>query len=102
VSRCALFVPVTSKHTLTLDRRYFRTEWALAVDEATRAAPGEAFIVPVVIDETSPEARLLPEPFRQLQWQRVSPDAPDEAFVARVRTLYRKFQKRQQEGLRLA
>jgi hypothetical protein len=89
----SLFLPVISRHTLTIERRYFRAEWTEALDEARKAAPTECFILPVVIDDTSPQAEALPAKFRELQWQSVPAGKPDEKFVELVRGLYRKHQK---------
>jgi hypothetical protein len=93
ISRSSLFVPVISQHTLTIERRYFRTEWTQALDEARKAAPNDRFIVPVVIDDTAPDVDALPEKFRELEWQRVPGGRPDPQFVALVRGLFRKHQK---------
>jgi hypothetical protein len=90
---CALFVPIISQHTLVPGRRYFRAEWALAIEEARKAASSESFILPVAIDGTSHDAPQLPEQFAAWQWERVDPVTPSDAFVSRVRNLYRQYQK---------
>jgi hypothetical protein len=93
ISRSSLFVPVISQHTLTIERRYFRTEWNEAIDEARKAAPNDVFILPVVIDDTAPTVDALPEQFRALEWTRLPGGRPDPRFVALVRGLFRKHQK---------
>ncbi|MBM3739698.1 MAG: toll/interleukin-1 receptor domain-containing protein [Acidobacteria bacterium] len=91
----SLFVPVISRHSLTNERRYFRMEWNLALEEAQRAsfADEDSFLLPVVLDETSAGETAIPEKFRAHQWQPLPDGQPTPAFVTRVQQLYRKYQK---------
>jgi len=52
IKACALFIPVISHTTQSRDEAYFRLEWKLADDRSHLMAPGKAFIVPVIIDDT--------------------------------------------------
>jgi len=73
ISRCSLFVPVISRETLTPDRRFFRKEWNLALEEAMMASfsPDEAFLLPVVIDDTPIDHPELPARFGAAQWTKL-------------------------------
>ena len=55
IRECALFVPIISATTNGRNEGYFRLEWKLAVDRSHLMADDQAFIVPVIIDDT-PEA----------------------------------------------
>src|SRR5450432_3337589 len=70
IKNCALFLPVIS-HT-THDRRegYFRLEWKLAIDRSHLISADQAFLLPVVIDDTPKNDERIPDRFRELQWTR--------------------------------
>jgi hypothetical protein len=94
IRHCSLFVPVISRQTLTPDRRFFRVEWNLALDEAQMASfsSDEAFLLPVVIDDTTIDEPALPAKFRAIQWVNLPGGEPTADFVDRVKQLYRKRQ----------
>ena len=89
----SLFIPVISKNTLTPQRRFFRLEWKQALEERMKAAETQTFIMPVVIDETPPNAEALPPGFRQPNWVKLPDGQADEKFVGQVKELYRRYQK---------
>ena len=93
IVQSSLFVPLISCHTVTGSRRFFRLEWTQALDEARKAAPSEAFIVPVAIDDTSEKEEVLPERFRKLHWHRLPGGDPTPEFVDLVRGLFRRHKK---------
>jgi hypothetical protein len=95
IRQSSLFVPVISQTTLVRDRRFFRLEWNLAVDEAMMASflDEEAFLLPVVIDNTTIEDADVPSKFRAIQWQSLPGGETTPEFVSRVLQLYRKYQK---------
>ena len=95
VRQCSLFVPVISRRTLVPGRRFFRVEWNLAVDEAQMASfsDEEAFLLPVVIDDTEAAEADVPDVFRTVQWHALPDGQPTVEFVARVQQLYRRYQK---------
>ena len=68
---CALFVPLISAHTDARTEGYFRLEWRLAVDRSQLIADDAAFLLPVVIDETSDAAARVPDKFQTVQWTRL-------------------------------
>ena len=93
IPQSSLFVPVISHHTLTSRRRFFVMEWNLALMEAQKVPVSEIFLLPVVIDDTKPDAKEIPEQFRAVQWQALQGGRPTSEFVGRVLQLYRKYQK---------
>ena len=97
IQRCSLFVPVISQRTLTPDRRYFRVEWNLALAEAQKASfsDEEAFLFPVVIDDTNHTDPSFPAKFQSIQWTSLPGGEPTTSFVGRVQQLFRKYQKSQ-------
>lgn len=97
IQSCSLFVPVISTRTLTTDRRYFRVEWNLALAEAQKVSFShqEAFLFPVVIDDTKQNDPSLPEKFQSIQWTPLPNGEPTPNFITRVQQLFRKYQKSQ-------
>ena len=95
IHQCSLFLPVISQQTLTPERRFFRVEWNLALDEAEKASfsDDEAFLLPVVIDDTKIDDPAIPAKFRATQWKSLPGGQPTPDFVSRVQQLYRKYQK---------
>jgi TolB-like protein/Flp pilus assembly protein TadD len=87
IRTCALFVPIISKHTHERAEGYFRLEWKLAVDRSHLITSHKAFLLPVVIDETSEEEEHVPDKFREVQWTRLPGGVTPAAFVERVRRL---------------
>jgi hypothetical protein len=96
LERCSLFLPVISRQTLSEEnrRRYFWREWNDADDFARGMAPGEAYIVPVVIDDTRIDHAPLPDSFKRAQGTslpdgKVTPDAA-QLLVQLVRDFHRR------------
>jgi hypothetical protein len=94
IHQCSLFVPVISRQTLTPDRRFFRMEWNLALEEARMASfsSEEVFLLPVVIDDTRIDNPALPGKFRTIQWTSLPAGDPTAEFVQMVKDLYRNHQ----------
>jgi TolB-like protein/Flp pilus assembly protein TadD len=84
---CALFVPMISCHSQARLEGYFRREWKLAVDRTHDMADEKAFLVPVVIDDTSERYASVPDRFREVQWSRLPRGEASPAFVERVQRL---------------
>jgi TolB-like protein/tetratricopeptide (TPR) repeat protein len=87
IKNCALFVPVISNHTHERAEGYFRLEWKLAVDRSHLITSHKAFLLPVVIDETTEQEEHVPDKFREVQWTRLPGGDTPAAFVERVRRL---------------
>jgi len=84
---CALFVPVISASTNARSEGYFRLEWKLAVDRFAPDGRRQAFLLPVVIDDTVEATARVPDRFRELQWSRpFGPETP-AAFAGRASRL---------------
>jgi len=96
IERCSLFLPMISRQALSEEnrRRYFWREWMEADDLARGMAPDEAFIIPVVIDDTRIDGAPLPDSFKRAQGKSL-PDANVTADVAeRLVELVREFHRR--------
>jgi TolB-like protein len=87
IKTCALFLPVISRNTHDRVEGYFRLEWKLAVDRSHLIAADQAFLLPVVIDDTRDDDERVPERFREVQWTRLPGGVRPVAFVERVRRL---------------
>ena len=87
IRECALFLPVVSAHTEERSEGYFRREWLLAVERTRDMAAGKAFIMPVVVDNTSESGTEVPEEFMRYQWTRLANGEPTPEFVAQVKRL---------------
>jgi len=96
IERCALFLPVMSRRSLSEEnrRRYFWREWNAADDFARGMAPDEAYILPVVIDDTRIDRAVLHDSFKRAQGRslpdgQVTSDAA-ELLVQLVRDFHRR------------
>jgi TolB-like protein len=87
IKSCALFVPVISHTTHDRVEGYFRLEWKLGVDRSHLISADQAFLLPVVIDDTRDDDERVPERFREVQWTRLPGGVTPAAFVERVRRL---------------
>ena len=87
IRECRLFVPVISAHADARREGYFRREWKLAVDRTYDMSERVAFLVPVVIDDTSESRADVPDRFREVQWTRLLGGETPPAFVERLRRL---------------
>jgi TolB-like protein/cytochrome c-type biogenesis protein CcmH/NrfG len=84
---CALFVPIISAHSQGRLEGYFRREWKLAADRTHDMAEEKAFLMPVVIDDTSERLASVPDKFHDVQWTHLPAGETSAAFVERVRRL---------------
>ena len=69
VRNCGYFIPVISAHTEAETESFFRREWRLAADRATGMDERRAFILPVVVDDTTAPISV-PDVFlaKQISW----------------------------------
>jgi hypothetical protein len=97
LERCSLFLPVISHQTLSEEnrRRYFWREWNDADDFARGMAPGEAYIVPVVIDDTRIDHAPLPDSFKKAQGKSLPDGKVTPDVAALLVELVRDFHRRQ-------
>ncbi len=87
IKACALFMPLVSANSQARAEGYFRLEWKLAVDRSHLMSADKAFLMPVVIDETTESASRVPDRFRDVQWTHLPAGTPSPAFIARVQAL---------------
>jgi TolB-like protein len=87
IRECALFLPLVSSQTQQRAEGYFRREWWLAVDRTRDMAQGIAFIVPLVIDDTSEAHAAVPEEFLRVQSVRLPGALPTPEFVTQIKHL---------------
>ena len=87
IRECALFMPIISATTQAREEGYFRLEWKLAVDRTHLLTSKAAFLLPVVIDNTSDRDADVPDEFRSVQWTRLPEGGTRQAFVENVRGL---------------
>jgi TolB-like protein len=87
IKTCALFLPVISHTTHDRVEGYFRLEWKLAVDRSHLIVADQAFLLPVVIDDTRDDDERVPERFREVQWTRLPGGVTPAGFVERIRRL---------------
>jgi TIR domain-containing protein/SIR2-like protein len=97
IEGCSLFLPVISRQAVSEEnrRRYFWREWNAADDFARGMAPGEAFIIPVVIDDTRIDRVALPDSFQRAQAKRLPDGKVTPEMAASLTELVREFHRRQ-------
>jgi hypothetical protein len=80
IEKSSFFIPVLSQSVETLDKRFFRLEWDKAL-EVARQLPGNfPFILPVVIDQLSPDSPFIPDGFKERHWQNFTGGEASEGF----------------------
>jgi hypothetical protein len=87
IKACAVFMPVISSNSQARSEGYFRLEWKLAVDRSYLMAHDKAFLLPVVIDDTSDRDARVPDRFREVQWTPLPDRVTPSALVERVSRL---------------
>ncbi len=96
IKGCALFLPVISRQALSEENRrsYFWEEWNAAADFTRAMAPGEVFLVPVVIDDARIDHASLPDSFKRAQAKTLRDGnvTPDDAGL--LQELVRNFHRR--------
>ena len=84
IRNASFFLPLLSKTTAqTVEPRYFRREWTLATEEATKRSPKLPFIHPVAIDDVAP-CDAFPESFNRLHWIAAPDGNMQDADVDRI------------------
>lgn len=96
IEHCSLFLPIISRQALSDEnrRRYFWREWNYADDYARGIAPDEAFIVPIVIDDTRIDRAPLPDAFTKAQGERVPNGQLAPRVTEKLIELVREFHRR--------
>lgn len=84
ISKAKRFMPIISKTTMILARRYYRKEWTLAIKEDDYRY-GMPYFAPVVIDDSDINSEQIPKPFREAH--SIKTDAED--FETQLKKLIR-------------
>lgn len=87
IKECALFVPIISASTEARGEGYFRLEWRLAVERSNQMADDQAYLMPVVIDDTLEVSARVPDRFRERQWTCLRGGETTQEFVEQVRRM---------------
>jgi hypothetical protein len=87
IRECDYFMPVISAQTEARHEGYFRREWRLAVERTLDMADDHAFLLPVVIDDTSQSGARVPEKFLSIQWVRAPGGQPNPALESLCKRL---------------
>jgi TolB-like protein len=87
IRECDYFMPLISAQTEARHEGYFRREWRLAVERTLDMADDHAFLLPVVLDDTSQTGARVPEKFLSIQWVRVPGGQLNAALQALCRRL---------------
>ena len=93
IENCSYFVPLVSRHTARIEKRFFQREWHKAIDEAKEWPEGYPFIQPIVVDDVEITAPGIPEAFRHYHARRLS-DLPTFIEDARKRIRERRAMRR--------
>ncbi|HEX4648818.1 MAG TPA: toll/interleukin-1 receptor domain-containing protein, partial [Steroidobacteraceae bacterium] len=87
IRECNFFMPLISAQTDARPEGYFRREWRLAVERTHDMADDHAFLLPIVVDETTQARARVPERFLTVQWTRVPGGQATAALEALCRRL---------------
>lgn len=94
IHECAFFLPIISKSTLNLERRFFRLEWNVAIAESRKWPDSYPFIQPIIVDQSSIESSEIPHEMRRRHCPRcLNGELEPDFFKNLLRTL-RRYQKR--------
>jgi hypothetical protein len=63
IENCSYFVPLISRHTSTMEKRFFQREWNKAIDEAAAYPREYPFIQPLLVDDTPLDSPGIPRQF---------------------------------------
>ena len=96
IESSALFLPVISRQSLKPEnrRRYFWREWNQADEIARGLAPGEQFIVPIVIDDTRLDRVSLPDTFVRRQGRTVPQGTITSEVAQQLTAIVREYYRR--------
>jgi hypothetical protein len=97
IESCSVFLPVISRQALSEENRrsYFWNEWNYADDLRRGMAPEEAYIVPLVIDDTRIDRVSLPDSFAGAQGMRVPKGTITAEVAEALKQLVRGYHRRQ-------
>lgn len=84
IFKCFAFVPLVSKHSVSGDPQpwFYRFEWRRAIEAADFRSDASRFILPLLVDDTSPKDEAIPAAFRALH---IAPLAKLDEVVAGIK-----------------
>ena len=82
---CAVCIPVISASVRSSGFRYVRAEWREALRLRAGRAADQAFVMPLVVDDTRPDDPAVDPELRALHWRRLDSDDDMQRFIAEVR-----------------
>lgn len=88
IQRTKRFVPIISRNTLRNERRFFRKEWSIAIDENDYRLKMD-YILPVRIDDCDLTSDLIPELFRERHFMNYNSPSFEDDVKSIVRTIRR-------------
>jgi hypothetical protein len=93
IEECSYFVPLISRHTARMDKRFFQREWKKAIEESAAWPEGYPFIQPLLVDDVELTAPGIPHTFQKYHARRLEDLA---AFIddAKKRIRERRFARR--------
>ena len=83
IGTCVLFAPMISANTQARREGYFRLEWKLAAQRTHMMSERVAFLLPIVIDDTTDAEADVPPEFKAVQWTRLPGGVTTEINSAR-------------------
>ncbi|SPF52569.1 putative TIR protein [Candidatus Sulfopaludibacter sp. SbA4] len=93
IEDCSYFVPLISRNTATMEKRFFRREWSKAIDEAEAYPPEYPFIQPILLDDTPLDSPGIPRQFRERHVRKLEA-LPELIEDAKKRIRERRLQRR--------
>ena len=99
IESCSIFLPLLSRNTQTLERRYFRMEWNHAIRESEIRPSTYPFIQPICIDDSSLASEHHPQEFQELHFKRFINGNPDDEFLVRAKRIVRDISRQQRRTL---
>jgi hypothetical protein len=93
IENCSYFVPLISRNTASMEKRFFRREWSKAIDEAAAYPREYPFIQPILLDDTPLDSPGIPRQFRERHVRRLEA-LPQLIEDAKKRIRERRLQRR--------
>jgi TIR domain-containing protein/SIR2-like protein len=95
IKGCVLFAPIISHNIITDEARYFVKEWNEAENAKSMFFKGRPFVVPIVVDDTSPNAKQLAGEsiLSERQWESLPHGTVTTEFVDHIKALFREVKE---------
>ena len=97
IENSSIFIPVISKSVGSSDsyERFFRLEWARAMESEDMRTPMYPFVQPVVIDRTAPDP-LIHGKMMDRHWEYAEDGQLPDAFIKRCRECVRQLRRKEE------